>query len=389
VRVASGIKSASCVLLAILFVIATAVSLSFAGQAPASDVVEISEKVEAYVVAEMHAERIPGLALGIARDGQIVKARGYGSANVELDVPVKPETIFQTGSVGKQFTATAVMMLVEDGKIHLDDPISKYLPGTPAAWDRVTVRNLLTHTSGVPDYESDSLTKKGAAFIDLRKDYTEAELLQKFEGLPLDFPPGSKWSYSNSGYVLLGFLIHKVTGQFYGDVLQSRIFVPLAMTSTRIISEADIVPNRAGGYRLLNGDIKNQEWVSPTLNTTADGALYTNVLDMAKWDAALYTEKLLKKGSLDQMWSPVRLSDGRTAPYGFGWDVTEINGHRLIEHGGAWQGFTIQISRYVDDKFTVIVLTNLDSEHSQPDKIAHNVAALYNPALAPAPEKAH
>jgi CubicO group peptidase (beta-lactamase class C family) len=389
VRVATGIKSASCMLLAILFVIATAVSFSFAGKTPASDVVEISEKVDSYVVAEMHGERIPGLALGIARDGQIIKARGYGLANVELDVPVKPETIFQTGSVGKQFTATAVMMLVEDGKIHLDDPISKYLPGTPAAWDRITVRSLLTHTSGVPDYESDSLTKKGAAFIDLRKDYTEAELLQKFEGLALDFPSGSKWSYSNSGYVLLGILIHKVTGQFYGDVLQSRIFVPLAMTSTRIISEADIVPNRAGGYRLVNGDIKNQEWVSPTLNTTADGALYTNVLDMAKWDAALYTEKLLKKGSLDQMWSPVRLSDGRTAPYGFGWDVTEMNGHRLIEHGGAWQGFTIQISRYVDDKFTVIVLTNLDSEHSQPDKIAHNVAALYNPALAPAPGKTH
>jgi len=389
VQVATGIKSASCMLLAILFVIAPGVSLSFAGQTPASDVVEISEKVDAYVAAEMRAQRIPGLALGIARDGQIVKARGYGLANVELDVPVKPETIFQTGSVGKQFTATAVMMLVDDGKIRLDDPISKYLPGTPTAWDRITVRNLLTHTSGVPDYESDSLTKKGAAFIDLRKDYTEAELLEKFEGLSLDFPPGSKWSYSNSGYVLLGILIHKVTGQFYGDVLQSRIFVPLAMTSTRIISEADIVPNRAGGYRLVNGDIKNQEWVSPMLNTTADGALYTNVLDMAKWDAALYTEKLLKKRNLQHMWSPVRLNDGRTAPYGFGWDLTEVNGHRLIEHGGAWQGFTTQISRYVDDKFTVIVLTNLDSEHSQPDKIAHKVAALCNPALAPAPEKAH
>ncbi len=247
----------------------------------------------------------------------------------------------------------------------------------------------MTHTSGVPDYESDSLTKKGAAFINLRNDYTEDELFTKFSGLPLDFPPGSKWSYSNSGYVLLGILIHKVTGQFYGDVLQERIFRPLGMTSTRIISEADIIPNRAAGYRLVNGEIKNQEWVSPTLNTTADGALYTNVLDMAKWDAALYTDKLLKKGSLDQMWSAVRLNDGKTAPYGFGWDVTEVNGHRLIEHGGAWQGFTTQISRYVDDRFTVIVLTNLDSEHSQPDKIAHDVAALYNPALTPAPQKAH
>ncbi len=350
---------------------------------------EIFARVDAYAAAEMHAEKIPGLALAVVQDGKIVKAQGYGLANIELDVPVKPETIFQTGSVGKQFTATSVMMLVEDGKIRLDDPISKYLPGTPAAWDRITVRNLLTHTSGIPDYESDSLTKKGAAFIDLRRDYTEAELLRRFEGLPLDFPPGSKWSYSNTGYVVLGILIHKVTGKFYGDVLQERIFRPLEMTSTRIISEADIIPNRAAGYRLTNGDIKNQEWVSPMLNTTADGALYTNVLDMAKWDSALYTEKLLKKGSLDRMWTPVRLNDGKAAEYGFGWEVTKVNGHRLIEHGGAWQGFTTQISRYVDDKFTVIVLTNLDSEHSRPDKIAHAVAALYIPALAPTPAKAH
>jgi CubicO group peptidase (beta-lactamase class C family) len=348
-----------------------------------------SAKVDAYVNGEMRAEKIPGLALAIVRDGKIVKSQGYGLANLELDVAVKPETIFQTGSVGKQFTATAVMMLVEEGKIHLDHPIGKYLPDSPASWSNVTVRNLLTHTSGVPDYESDSLAKKGAAFINLRNDYTEDELFAKFSGLPLDFPPGSKWSYSNSGYVLLGILIHKVAGQFYGDLLQERIFQPLGMTSTRIISEADIIANRAAGYRLVNGEIKNQEWVSPMLNTTADGALYTNVLDMAKWDAALYTEKLLKKGSLDQMWSAVRLNDGKTAPYGFGWDVTEVNGHRLIEHGGAWQGFTMQISRYVDDRLTVIVLTNLDSEHSQPDKIAHELAALYNPALTPAAEKAH
>jgi CubicO group peptidase (beta-lactamase class C family) len=373
------------------FLAVTAIAIPLASQSQNSDANDrdISVKVDAYVNGEMRAEKIPGLALAIVRDGKIVKAQGYGLANIELDVPVKPETIFQTGSVGKQFTATAVMMLVEDGKIHLDDPIGKYLPGSPASWNNVTVRNLLTHTSGVADYESDSLTKKGAAFINLRNDYTEDELFEKFSGLPLDFPSGSKWSYSNSGYVLLGILIHKVTGEFYGDVLQERIFRPLGMTSTRIISEADIIPNRAAGYRLVNGEIKNQEWVSPTLNTTADGALYTNVLDMAKWDAALYTDKLLKKGSLDQMWSAVRLNDGKTAPYGFGWDVTEVNGHRLIEHGGAWQGFTTQISRYVDDRFTVIVLTNLDSEHSQPDKIAHEVAALYNPALTPAPEKAH
>jgi CubicO group peptidase (beta-lactamase class C family) len=377
--------------IAVLFIIAMAPQIAAPvvalAQTSASDDAEISEKVDAYVAAEMRAEKIPGLAMAIVRDGKAIKSRGYGLANIELDVPVKPETIFQTGSVGKQFTATAVMMLVEEGKIRLDDAIGKYLPGAPATWDKITVRNLLTHTSGIHDYETESLKKTGAAFINLRNDYTEDELFKKFCGWPLDFPPGSKWSYSNSGYVILGILIHRVTGQFYGDVLQERIFRPLGMTSTRIISEADIIPNRAAGYRLVKGEIKNQEWVSPSLNTAADGALYTNIVDMAKWDAALYTEKLLKKESLDQMWTPVRLSNEKTAEYGFGWDVTNVNGHRLIEHGGAWQGFTTQISRYVEDEFTVIVLTNLDSDHSQPDKIAHNVAAIYNPALTPVPKK--
>ena len=347
---------------------------------------DISKRVDDYVSAEMRAEKIPGVALGVARDGQNVKARGYGLANVELDVPVKPETLFQTGSVGKQFTATAVMMLVEEGKVGLDDKISKYLAGTPAAWKDITVRNLLTHTSGIADYTSDKLEEKGEPFINMRQDYTEEELYQKLITLPLDFPPGSKWSYSNSGYLLLGVLVHRVTGEFYGDFLQERIFRPLGMASTRIISEADIIPNRAAGYQLVNGELKNQDWVAPMLNTTADGALYTNVVDMEKWDAALYTEKLVKKSSLEQMWTPVTLTDGKTYPYGFGWDVTSVNGHRLIEHEGGWQGFATQISRYVDDKLTVIVLTNLDS--AEPDKIAHNVAAIYIPAVTPPPEPA-
>ena len=263
----------------------------------------ISPQVGAYVEAQMREQKIPGLALSVVRDGQIIKARGYGLANVELDVPVKPETLFQTGSVGKQFAATAVMMLVEQGKVGLDDKISKYFEGSPESWKNITVRNLLTHTSGIPDYESDSLTSGKDPFTNLRMDYTEEELLRKFETLPLDFPPGERWSYSNTGYVLMGILIHKVTGEFYGDYLHEHIFVPLGMSATRIISEADIIPNRSSGYRLEKGELKNQEWVSPSLNTTADGALYTNVLDMARWDAALYTEKLLKKASFDQMWS--------------------------------------------------------------------------------------
>lgn len=339
-----------------------------------------SRKVDEYINAEIQREKIPGLSLGVIQNGKVIKARGYGLSNVELDVPVKPETIFQTGSVGKQFTATAVMMLVEEGKIGLDDKISKYFPEAPIGWKDITVRNLLTHTSGISDYGSDDNTA-AKKIIDLRVDYTEEELVHRFATLPLDFPPGSKWSYSNSGYVILGVLIHRVSGQFYGDFLEQRVFQPLHMDSTHIISEENIVPNRSAGYRLVHGELKNQEWVAPKLNTTADGALYTNVLDMAKWDAALAAQALLKKTSFEQMWTPVRLSDGKTYPYGFGWDIANSNGHPLLEHSGSWQGFTMNFSRYTADKLSVVVFTNLDSEHSHPGKIAHAVAAIYIPSV--------
>jgi len=343
-----------------------------------------SQSVDDYLAQEMKAQHIPGLALGVYRNGEIVKAQGYGLANVELNVAVKPETIFQSGSVGKQFAATAVMMLVEEGKVGLDDAITKYFPGAPDAWNNIKVRNLLSHTSGLAEYESDERTGPSGPFY-LRLDFTEDELLKKAEALPFDFQPGEKWSYRNTNYLLLGFLIRKVTGEFYGDYLHERIFKPLGMNATRIISEADIIPNRAAGYQLVKGELKNQDWVSPTFNSTADGALYFTVLDLAKWDAALYTEKLVKKSSLDQMWTVAKLNDGKPnkSNYGFAWTIDQMNGHRVIEHGGAWQGFTTYIARYVDDKLTVVVLTNLDSANSNPGRIAHHVAGLYVPALMP------
>ena len=327
-------------------------------------------RVDAYIKSEMQAQQIPGLSLAVIKDGRLVLAKGYGLANVEHQVPVKPETIFQSGSMGKQFTATAVMMLVEEGKLSLDDQITKYFPDGPEAWRNITVRHLLTHTSGMTDYPQD---------FDMRRDYTEDELLQRIKPVPLAFQPGEKWSYSNLAYVMLGILIHKVSGEFYGDFLQERIFKPLEMSTARVISEADIVPNRAAGYRLVNGQLKNQNWVSPSLNTTADGALYLTIYDMAKWDAALYTEKLLKKSSLEQMWTPVKLNDGKTHPYGFGWALGEVRGHRIVEHGGAWQGFKSQISRYPDDKLTVVLFAN--QARTNQAKIAHGVAAIFNPEL--------
>jgi CubicO group peptidase (beta-lactamase class C family) len=330
-----------------------------------------SDPVDQYVQFEMQKQHIPGLALLVARDGKIVKAQGYGLANVELQVAVKPETVFQSGSVGKQFTATAVMMLFEEGKIKLDSPITSYFKEAPPSWKQVTVRELLSHTAGFTDYPDN---------FDFRKDYTEDQLLRVIAGIPLAFPPGTKWSYSNLGYATLGILIHRVTGKFYGDFLQERIFQPLGMSATRVMSEADIIPNRAAGYRLVKGELKNQEWVAPTVNTTADGSLYFSILDLAKWDAALYTEKLLKRSSLEQMWTPAKLNNGQpnSGDYGFGWSIGNVRGHRVLDHGGAWQGFKTHISRYVDDKLTVVVLTNLGD--AEPGVITEHVARMYLPS---------
>jgi len=331
-----------------------------------------ADPVDSYIRSEMQKGQIPGLALLVVRDGQIVKAQGYGMSNVELQVPVKPETVFQSGSMGKQFTATAIMMLVEEGKISLDDPLTKFFPEAPAAWKNVTVRHLLSHTGGFGDYPEK---------FDFHHDRSEDEMLKMVESQSLAFPPGSKWAYSNLGYLTLGVLIHRVTGQFYGDFLQERIFKPLGM-NTRIISEADIVPNRSAGYRLVKGELKNQEWVAPTINTTADGSLYFTILDLAKWDAALSSGKLLKRESFEQMWTPVKLNDGKPNAdgYGFGWFIHDVHGHRLIEHAGAWQGFTSNISRYASDKLTVVALTNLAG--GDPEDICHHVAAIYVPEVA-------
>jgi CubicO group peptidase (beta-lactamase class C family) len=344
--------------------------------------------IDRYAADEMAKEHVPGLEVGIYSRGRTLLAKGYGLANVELDVPVKPETLFQSGSVGKQFVSAAVMMLVEEGKINLDDSVVKYFPAAPEAWKTILIKNLLSHTSGLAEYETPERSGPKGPFY-LRLDFTEDELVNQIEALPIESGPGEKWNYRNTNYVLLGVIIHKVTGKFYADYLQERIFKPLGMTSTRLISDADIIPNRSSGYELSNGKLRNQDWVSPTFNSTADGTLYFNVLDLAKWDAALYGTSLLKQTSLDRIWTVFPLNDGQPnrAHYGFGWSIDTANGHKVIEHGGAWQGFTCDISRFVDDGLTVVVLTNLAG--ASPEKMAHTIAGLVIPALMPPPPKEH
>jgi len=341
--------------------------------------------IDRFVEKERVRQQIPGIEIGIYSRGKLLLAKGYGLANVELDVPVKAQTIMQSGSTGKQFVATAVMMLVEQHKLSLDDSVRKYFPAAPEWWQPIQIKNLLSHTSGLTEYESDASFTDPTNLFYVRNDMSEAELATKIETLPRENAPGDKWNYRNTNFVLLGIVVHQVTGQFYGDYLHDHIFAPLGMTSTRIISDRDIVKNRAAGYELVDGEWKNQQWVSPTLNSTADGTLYYNVLDLAKWDEALYTTRLVTQASLDRMWTVFPLNDGKPnlAHYGFAWVIDTQNGHKRIEHGGAWQGFTTSIIRYPQDSLGVVVLTNLDSGHARPLPIAQVIAGLVEPTLLP------
>jgi CubicO group peptidase (beta-lactamase class C family) len=350
----------------IAFVTVLIVSACCFGQQRRPDDRAAEVKIDRFVTQEMLAQQIPGVSLAVLRGGKIILLKSYGLANVEHQVPVKPATIFQSGSIGKQFTAAGVMILVQENKLSLEDRISKYFPDAPAAWKDITVWNLLTHTSGLGDYPPE---------VDLRRDYTEEQLFEAFKKAPLDFAAGSNWNYSNAGYVILGMLIRKVTGKYYGDFLQDRIFKPLGMTTARVISEADIVPNRAAGYRLVNGQLKNQARVSPSTNSTADGSLYFSILDLAKWDAALYSDQPLTRSSREKIWKPARLTDGTTKDYGFGWHLGSLHGRRVVFHGGAWQGFKTFIVRFLDTELTIIFLAN--SWETRDFKFARGLAACF------------
>ena len=328
--------------------------------------------INRYVLAELERQRIPGLSLVVLAGDRVLISRGYGFANVELRVPATDSTVYQSGSMGKQFTAALVEMLVDNHLLRLDDSIVRWFPEGARVWQGITVRHLLTHTAGVAEYTDST--------FDYRKDFTEDELVKFAASRPLDFRPGERWSYSNTGYVLLGALIHRVTGRFYGDLLRDSVFRPLGMNDSRVISEADIVPNRAAGYRLEGGVLKNQEWVAPSLNTTADGALYFTVRDLTRWAIALNHRRVPSPAALDTAWTPVRLNDGATYPYGFGWGVFNQRGALRISHGGSWQGFKTVIARYPESGLTVIVLANL--AQAQVSAVAFGIAGMLDTALA-------
>lgn len=337
-----------------------------------------TQPVDAYIASEMRSQQIPGLSLAVLRDGRPLYLKSYGVATLEHAVPVKPDTLFQIGSIGKQFTSAAVLLLAREHRLELDDPLSKYLPEIPAGWRSVTLRDMLKHQSGIAQ-----LTPPDHELLDLHHDYTDEEYIRLAASLPLEFEPGTDAAYSDTAYVLLGIVIGRLTGQFYGDLLQERVFHPLDMARTRIISDIDIIPDRASGYERGPSDaLQNQGWVAPALNRTADGSLYSTVLDLAKWDQALGEGSILSRAELARAWTIDALKDGSTPllHYGYGWEINSLRGQRVIEYDGNWQGFQAAMARYEERHLTVIALTNLSLCRVQ--RIVHTIAGLFDPAIA-------
>jgi CubicO group peptidase (beta-lactamase class C family) len=306
---------------------------------------EVGQKVDEFLTPHVNSGKFSGAVL-IARGGKVLVSKGYGMANYELEVPNTPKTRFRLGSITKQFTATAIMQLQEKGMLSVDDPVTKYFPDYKNAGG-VTIHHLLTHTSGIPNFTS---------FADYRQTMMlaspPAKTFDRFKDKALEFTPGEKWNYSNSGYVLLGMIIEKVCGKSYEDYLSENIFKPLGMANTGYDNTAAIIKNRASGYQEGPKGLANADYLDMTIPHAA-GALYSTVEDLYIWDRALYTEKVLKKSSLEKMFTPVKDN------YGYGWAIEDFRGRKRISHGGGINGFSTMIQRFVNDDAVIIVLTNL------------------------------
>jgi D-alanyl-D-alanine carboxypeptidase len=354
-------------------------SLLLVSSAPA--VAARADEVDRYIEAQIKSLRIPGASVAVVRGGRIVKSKGYGFADLQSNSPAAPQTVYEIGSMTKQFTAAAVMMLAEEGKISLDDQLTKYFPAAPDWWKQITVRHLLTHTAGiqnhvaVPDYMD--VFKTG---LTGKESPAREELLREFYKLPSEFAPGETWAYDNTGYYLLGIIIEKASGKTFWQFLDERIFKPLAMNATRNTDTRAIVPHRAAGYGWIGDRWENRPALAPFIGFSA-GSLLSTIEDLAKWDAALGGEKLLKRSSLEQMWTPAKTNGGKAAAfdYGFGWFIEKYRARRNILHGGGTPGFSSTMHRFVDDKISVIILTN----HADIilDQLALEIAGMYEPKL--------
>jgi CubicO group peptidase (beta-lactamase class C family) len=322
-----------------------------------------ADQADRIVEEEMQKQHIPGAAVAVLRDGRPIKLRGYGVANLEHNVPATAESVFKVGSIGKQFVAAGILLLVKDGKLSLDDSITKYLEDAPAYWQPVNFRRLLSHTGGI--------VRNGPIFDHL-KVAPVIDVVRSAYPSPLQFPVGEKWQYCNVCYFAAAEVITRLSGKPWTDFLQERLFQPLGMQATRPTSFSDVVPHRAGGYEWRDGAWHNVDIMLPV---SPSGGQLSTVIDLAKWDAALYTDNPLPAALKAEMWKPTPLNSGRDYGYGLGWELGNFRGHKYVRHTGSLTGFQGHLVRFVDDKLSIIVFAN--EARSRAAAIANRLAEHY------------
>lgn len=316
---------------------------------------DLASKLDALLGGYQKNRAFIGSAL-IAKDGKVIFEKGYGLANVELDVPNTPDTKFRLGSITKQFTATAILQLEEQGKLSVTDAACKYLAECPESWKTITIHQLLSHTSGIPSYtDGPEFSQPKMMRIPLKP----VEILMLTKDKPLEFQPGEKWKYDNSGYIFLGVIIEKVSGEKYAEYLKKHIFDVLEMHGSGYDDSSVILKNRAQGYRSVTDGFRNADYLDMSLPYAA-GSLYSTVNDLYRWDRALYTDKVLTKVSREKMWTPVKNN------YAYGWSIGQAHKHKQVAHGGGINGFATFIARYPDDDTVVIVLSNNERGNAGP-----------------------
>jgi CubicO group peptidase (beta-lactamase class C family) len=303
------------------------------------------------VNAEMARQGIPGLSLAIVDRNSNVRLAGYGRASLEHNIAVTPDTVFQMGSIGKQFTAIAILMLESEGKLRLTDSLSRHLPDAPRAWADIKIGHLLSHVAGIKDDDK---------LLPLQTNRTALALRRQIWKTPRSARAGVEFQYSNMAFVLLGHIIENKTGAPYHQFFDDRIFKPLGMTSTRAISDREIIVNRASGYERVNGKLLNQEWVSPTFNSTADGSSYTTARDFSLWMQALNAPPEWLAPFVERTLKPTPLSENQLLPYGMGWFLDNLDGIAVQSHSGSWQGFKAIIVRYPSTGESFAIFTNAD-----------------------------
>ena len=332
-------------------------TLSLAGACLAQNV---DSRMDQIVQSYASNKQFMGSVL-VARGNDVLLSKGYGSANLEWQIPDTPSTRFRLGSVTKQFTAASILLLEERGKLKVEDPVKKYLPEAPAAWDKMTIFHVLTHTAGIPNF---------TAFLDYPTSEpfptTPEKLVARFRDKPLEFEPGENWNYSNSGYVLLGYLIERISGTSYEKFLQENIFTPLGMRDSGYDSNSALIARRAAGYAPGPDGPVNAGFIHMSVPFAA-GALYSTTEDLLRWEQGLFGGKVLSAASLQKMTTPFK------SDYAFGLQVHAVNGRKWIDHGGGIEGFNTLLAYYPDDKLTVVVLANLNGQ--APLQIAGQLAA--------------